>query len=77
MYSSVFLAFEYLTILRPEAQILQFRPFFVFEVVILLNKGQTANSKLYISQSVYLWFKLNYMDQKLEVTYLSVLSANN
>ena len=72
MYSSVFLAFEYLTILRPEAQILQFRPFFVFEVVILLNKGQTTNSDPYGSQSVYLWYKLYYMDQKLVVSYSGI-----
>ena len=62
LYNSVFLAFKYLTILRPKAQILQFRPFFVFEVVILLNKGQTGNSELYGSQSVYLLHKLNYIE---------------
>ena len=68
MYSSVFLAFKYLTVLRPKAQILKFRPFFVFEVVILLNKGQIENSDLNRSQSVYLWYKLNYMDQHLAIT---------
>ena len=77
LYRSVFLAFKYLTILRPKAQILVLDPFSVFEAVILLNKGLFANSDLYKPQSVYLWHKLNHTEQQLSVTYLKVLSAHN
>ena len=60
---SVFLAFKYLTILRPKAQSYDLYSFFTFEVVILLNKGQLANSDLTKSQSVLFLYKFNYMDQ--------------
>ena len=72
---SVFLAFKYLTILRPKARNLQFIHFFVFEVVIPLNKDKIENSDQVKSQSVYLWYKLSYMDQKLAVTYFGKLNA--
>ena len=54
MYKLVFLAFKYLTILRPKAQISDLDHFFVFGVSILHNNVQYENSDSYISQSVYL-----------------------
>ena len=63
LYSSVFLAFKYLTNLRPKAQIPDLDHFFVFEGVILLNKGQIANSELNKSQCINLYYKLNYIER--------------
>ena len=50
--------------------------FFVFEVVILLTKGQLANSDLSKSQSILFLYKFNYNDQKLAVTHFGILYAN-